>query len=182
MIFVLTGNGKGKTTCAFGMALRASGGGKKVCIVQFLKTGGSSEIKAIKNVKNIMVKSFGEKGFIINRKLSQGQKDLAQKAFTFAKKCACDMLILDEINMALYFGFISIKEVVSFIKENKKCNIVLTGRNCPKKILQIADLVTEFKEIKHYYNICPHSPHSLGQNLVSCRNKKGQKAQKGIEY
>ena len=153
MIYVLTGNGKGKTTCALGMGLRAVGDKKRVLMVQFLKDGASSEIKAIKKINNFQTKSFGRPGF---GPYSEKDSQLARLGFIFAKKSVeskkYDPLILDEINVALHFKLIDIREVIEFSKEyGKKLDIVLTGRYCPKEIIKIADLITEFKEIKHYF-------------------------------
>lgn len=148
MIFVFTGNGKGKTTSAIGMGIRAVGAAKKVLMVQFLKTGGSSEIKIIKKIKNFDIQ--------------QASPNFLKKKEAGIKKH--DLIILDEINVALKFGLVDIKGVLAFLKKyGKKKNVVLTGRWCPKEIVKMADLATELKEIKHYY-------------------KKGVKAKKGIEF
>jgi len=165
MIFVLTGNGKGKTTSAVGMGVRAAGAGQKVLMVQFLKTGTSSEINVIKKVRGFTIKSFGRSGF---GPCSEKDYQLAKSGFLFAKKSAdsekYNLLILDEINLALDFKLLNLEEVIDFLKEyGRKLDVVLTGRYCPKEIMKIADLVTEFKEIKHYF-------------------KKRVKARKGIEY
>ncbi|MDO8559076.1 MAG: cob(I)yrinic acid a,c-diamide adenosyltransferase [bacterium] len=169
MIYVLTGNGKGKTTSALGMGLRAAGAGKNVLMAQFLKDGSSSEIKEIKKISNFQTKSFGRPGF---GPYSEKDSRLAKSGFLFAKKFCLlaslrlrrsgpagraqsqkyALLILDEINVAMHFKLIGIKEVVEFLREyGKNIDIVLTGRYCPKEIIKVADLVTEFKEIKHYF-------------------------------
>lgn len=162
MLFVLTGNGKGKTTCAIGMGVRAAGAGKKVLMVQFLKTDASSEQKAIKQIKNFDIKSFGRKGFLRkDYQLAEQGLDFAKRSLTTGKY---NFLILDEIHLVLYLKLINQKEVFDFLKkQGEKLDVVLTGRKCPKKIIEMADLVTEFREKKHYY-------------------KKGKKARKGIEY
>ncbi|MBI2626510.1 MAG: cob(I)yrinic acid a,c-diamide adenosyltransferase, partial [Candidatus Nealsonbacteria bacterium] len=153
MIFVFTGNGKGKTTSALGMALRAAGAGKKVLMVQFLKDGSSSEIKIIKKIKNFKVRSFGRPGF---GPYSEKDSQLARLGFLFANNIAklkkCDLLVLDEFNAALKFKLIDLREAIEFLKEyGRKLDIVLTGRYCPKEIVRMADLATEFKEVRHYY-------------------------------
>ncbi len=183
MIYILTGDGKGKTTSAIGMGVRAVGAGKKVLMIQFLKSGGSSEEKVIKKIKNFQVKSLGRKGFFLPKESlaenpelkKKGVKPLTEKDFKLAKQgfdltCKAaqskkyDILILDEICVILKFGLIDIKEILDFLKKyGQKLDIVLIGRDCPKEIIRIADLVTDFKEIKHYY-------------------QKGIKARKGIEY
>lgn len=165
MIYVFTGNGKGKTTSAVGMGMRAVGAGSKVLMIQFLKTGDSSENRAIKKIKNFKIRSFGRPGFG-----PYGDKDflLAKKGWDFLKKEAgkgkYHLIILDEINLVLKFKLLAFKDVLTFLKSRgKKIDVVLTGRYCPKEIIDMADLVTEFKEIKHYF-------------------KKGIKAKKGREY
>ncbi len=166
MIQVYTGNGKGKTTAAFGLALRAAGAGLKVYIGQFLKGRRYSELYAIKKHKNIKVEQFGGRCFV---KSKPGKKDieLAKCGFEkikkiLAKKCY-NLIILDEINIAVHLGCLELKEVISLLKNPPKTlELVLTGRYAHPKILKLADLVTDMKEIKHYY-------------------KKGIKARKGIE-
>jgi len=165
MIYVFTGNGKGKTTSAVGMGVRAVGAGKKILMVQFLKAGASSEINVIKKIKGFIVKSFGRPGF---GPYSKKDSRLAKSGFLFAKKSAgsgkYELLILDEINVALKFKLIEKKEVIEFLRGyGKNLDIVLTGRYCPKEIIKIADLITEFKEVKHYF-------------------KKKTKAKSGIEF
>jgi len=170
MIYVLTGNGKGKTTSALGMGLRAAGAGKNVLMAQFLKDGASSEIREIKKISNFQTESFGRPGF---GPYSEKDSRLAKSGFLFVKKSCLPagraqsqkyaLLILDEINVAMHFKLIGIKEVVEFLREyGKNIDIVLTGRYCPKEIIKVADLVTEFKEVKHYF-------------------KRAVKARKGIE-
>lgn len=171
MIYVFTGNGKGKTTSAMGLGLRAVGGGKKVLMIQFLKTDDTSEVAAIKkHLKGrFTIKSFGRKGFP-NPKIGFIQKDfdLASKAFLLAKKEITnrkyDVVILDEINVAVDYGLIKITDMLNLINKFPKSKaLVLTGRNAHGKITKKADLVTEMKEIKHPF-------------------KKGIVAKKGIEY
>lgn len=184
MIFILTGNGKGKTTCAVGMGIRAVGDRKKVLMLQFLKTEkASSEIEVIKKIKNFNVKTFGRKGFFVPavelkkhpqlkkkgiRAFSKQDKRLAEQGLKFAQRAIeskkYSFLILDEICLVLKFDLIDKKEFLKFLRTgDKKIDIVLTGRYCPSQIIKIADLVTNFKEVKHYY-------------------KKGIGSKKGIEY
>lgn len=184
MIHVFTGNGKGKSTAAIGMGIRAVGAGKKVLMIQFLKTKSSaSENKTIEKIKNFEIKSFGRKGFFLPLVFLKKHPEFGKKGFepfsekdfklakqgldlakTAAKSKKYNLLIFDEINIVLKFKLIDIKEILDFLKKyGKKLDIVLTGRHCPKQIIKIADLVTDFKETKHYY-------------------QKGVKARKGIEY
>ncbi|MCX5714713.1 MAG: cob(I)yrinic acid a,c-diamide adenosyltransferase [Candidatus Omnitrophica bacterium] len=167
MIQVYTGNGKGKTTAALGLALRAAGAGKKVYLCQFLKGKYYCELASLKKFKNIKVEQFGTRCFI--RKAPTG-KDvaLARKALASAHKMIksgkCDMLILDELNVALNLGLVGIKDVLRLIRDARQnIELVITGRNAPPEIVGIADLVSEIKEVKHYF-------------------KKGVKARKGIEF
>jgi cob(I)alamin adenosyltransferase len=167
LIQVYTGNGKGKTTAALGLALRAAGAGLKVFIGQFIKGKNYSELTALKKIKNIKVEQFGRGCFI---KKTAHAKDIAaaKKGLLKIKKIISqetyDMVILDEINIALKLHLLELKEVISLIKKaTKKPELVLTGRYAHPKILKLADLVSEMKERKHYY-------------------KGGIKARKGIEY
>lgn len=153
---IYTGNGKGKTTAAFGLALRAAGNGMKVFIGQFVKGMIYSEIKAIEKFSpQIVTKQFGLECFI-NRKPTKDDILAAQKGLSEIKQIISsneyDIVILDEINIALFYNLIELEEVVSLIK-NKPENIelVLTGRYAPKELIELADLVTEMKEVKHYY-------------------------------
>ncbi|APT72252.1 cobinamide adenolsyltransferase [Thermosipho sp. 1063] len=164
MIHVYTGNGKGKTTAAFGLALRAACAGKKVFVGQFVKGMEYSELKVPEYIPNITVEQFGRNCFIFNKPTKE-DIDAAQNGFKRIKEIVneYDVVILDEINIAIYYNLISVDEVLKFLKEIKDVEIVLTGRYAPKEFIDIADLVTEMREIKHYY-------------------KKGIKARKGIEF
>ncbi|MBT1247652.1 MULTISPECIES: cob(I)yrinic acid a,c-diamide adenosyltransferase [unclassified Thermosipho (in: thermotogales)] len=164
MIHVYTGDGKGKTTAAFGLALRAACAGKRVFVGQFVKGMEYSELKVPEYIPNITVEQFGRNCFIFNKPTKE-DIDAAQNGFKRIKEIVneYDVVILDEINIAIYYNLISIDEVLKFLKEIKDVEIVLTGRYAPKEFIDIADLVTEMREIKHYY-------------------KKGIKARKGIEF
>ncbi|OOC43497.1 cob(I)yrinic acid a,c-diamide adenosyltransferase [Thermosipho sp. 1074] len=164
MIHVYTGDGKGKTTAAFGLALRAACAGKRVFVGQFVKGMEYSELKVPEYIPNITVEQFGRNCFIFNKPTKE-DIDAAQNGFKRIKEIVneYDVVILDEINIAIYYNLISVDEVLKFLKEIKDVEIVLTGRYAPKEFIDIADLVTEMREIKHYY-------------------KKGIKARKGIEF
>ena len=160
LVQVYTGNGKGKTTAALGQALRASGHNIKSLIIQFLKGGSySGEVKAIENcVPLIKIYQAGSPFFINKDKISEKDMDSNRKGLALAEDAACGendtgILVLDEINVAINLGIIKTEEIIKLIK-NKRPDIelILTGRNAPQEILDIADLVTEMKEIKHYYN------------------------------
>lgn len=167
MIQVYTGNGKGKTTAAFGLALRAAGAGLKVYIAQFTKGSSCSEHKALKKIKNIKLEQFGRVCFIKN-KPKQMDIDLAEKGLRRVKEViTCKnyrVIILDEITIALKFRLICLKDLLDLIRHTpKNIELVLTGRNAPVQIIKVADLVSHIKEVKHYY-------------------AKGIKARRGIEF
>jgi len=172
LVMIFTGDGKGKTTSALGMAMRAAGQGKRVLMVQFIKDFlDYGEIKFCKkHPRKIEIYSMG-KGYvgIFGDKLPLSEhKKAAKRALGFAKTRGLSgqyfMIILDEVNIALKLRLLKIDEVIKFIRKlQNKVHIVLTGRDAPKKLIQIADLVTEMKEIKHPF-------------------RKGILAQEGIEY
>ena len=154
---VYTGGGKGKTTAALGLALRAAGAGLKVYIGQFMKKRKYSELKSLQKLKgNITMEQFGRARFI-RQKITEEDKMPARRGFEKIKKIIqsgkYDLVILDEINVALSYGLLSKEEIIGIIKSRPKTQeIVLTGRNAPRDIVKLADLVTEMKEIKHYFS------------------------------
>ncbi len=155
-VHVYTGDGKGKTTAALGLAIRAAGAGLKVYIGQFMKQGTCSELKSLKKFKySIIVEQFGGK-CLLRRKGSSKDRLLAQKGLNKVKKIIaggeCDLVILDELIVALYFELLDENEVTKLIKSKPKgLELVLTGRKASRKIKALADIVTEMKELKHYY-------------------------------
>ncbi|OGY49609.1 MAG: hypothetical protein A3J65_04010 [Candidatus Buchananbacteria bacterium RIFCSPHIGHO2_02_FULL_45_11b] len=154
-IHIYTGDGQGKTTAALGLALRALGAGYKVCLIQFLKGQIGSELNSLKRLKGIAVKRFGQKTFI-RKAGARPDKLAAKKALAWSKKVInsgrYDLVILDEIFLAVYFKLIKISEAVKLIKEKpEKAELVLTGRRASKEIIELADYATEMKEIKHPY-------------------------------
>ncbi len=167
-IHIYTGNGKGKTTAAFGLALRAAGAGMKVFIGQFVKGKTYNENVAItRYLKNIRVKQYGLGCFIVNTP-TEGDIKAARKGLDEMSKIInngkYDLVIMDEVNIALYYKLIDIEDLLEIIKNKPEhVELVLTGRYAPQELIDKADLVTEMKEIKHYY-------------------KKGIEARKGIEY
>ena len=155
LVQVYTGNGKGKTSAAFGLALRAIGRGLKVYIIQFIKGGFDyGELYVVDKLPNLKLKAFGQGKFVTQFPPSKKDIEIAKEALELAKKIVksgeYDVVILDEINVAMSLRLIKIEEVVNMIKEKpKNVELVLTGRYAPKEIIDIADLVTEMKEIKH---------------------------------
>ncbi len=152
LVVVYTGNGEGKTSAAFGHVLRALGQGKKCVIIKFLKGRKSGEdvIEKISGNK-VKIYDFGTKKFVF--KPSEKDKERAKSALRFAKevfeKEKPFLLVLDEINVVIKLGLLTQKEVLEFLESIKKGIIILTGRGKHKKIENIADIVTEFREIKH---------------------------------
>ncbi len=158
LIIVITGNGKGKTTSAFGQALRAVGQGYKVFIMQFMKGRDYGEfIAAEKYLPNLAIRKSGLDSFVMRGKAATIDIELAQKGLDIARKAIMsgkyNMVILDEINVAMDFKLIKLKEVIELIKNKPAAlNLILTGRYAPKEIIKIADTVSEVQEIKHHYN------------------------------
>lgn len=165
-IHVYTGDGKGKTSAALGLAVRALGRGKKICMVQFLKGMETGELLFFEGKPGIVIKQFGTGKFGMER--DENEKKLAVQALNYAREQMLsgnfDIIILDEINVALSMHLLEIGLVLDFLEQKPdSVEIVLTGRNAPNEILEIADLVTEMRAVKHYY-------------------MKGVKAREGIEY
>ncbi|MGM0446362.1 MAG: cob(I)yrinic acid a,c-diamide adenosyltransferase [Bacillota bacterium] len=151
-----TGNGKGKTTAALGLALRAVCAGKKVYIGQFVKSMKYSEAKAGKYLPGFKIEQYG-KGCFINREPSEDDIKAAEQGLEkineVLKKGKYDIVILDEINIAVYYNLLSPSKVIEVINNKKESTeIILTGRYADDMLIKRADLVTEMKEIKHYFN------------------------------
>jgi cob(I)alamin adenosyltransferase len=157
LVHVYTGNGKGKTTAAFGLAIRTWGHGGRACIVQFMKCGENyGEVKAVKRLPGIVLRQFGREGFVIKGKHSQEDMELARKALAFSADALCsgeyDLVVMDEVCVALDFGLVEISEVLKAIdSRSQRTEVVLTGINAPKEIIERADLVTEMRMVKHPY-------------------------------
>lgn len=157
-IQVYTGNGKGKTTAALGQAVRASGHGLKTYFVMFMKEFPYNEVKSLVRLKDfITIVQVGKDDFVYKKAPPPKEEKLKIKnALNTAKTKMLggeyDLIVLDEILVSIYFGLITKKEVIAFINEKPKhVELILTGRYCPQKIIDKADLVTEMKEVKHYY-------------------------------
>jgi len=184
MIYVFTGNGKGKTTAAIGTGIRAVGAGLKVLMVQFMKVKElSSEYNILSRIQDFKIESFGRKGFYLPKEELEKRPELEKKGFKpfseidyklamegveFVKNCVFreryDLFILDEICVALHYGLVSENILKKLLIENReKADFILTGRYCPDWVIEIADLVTQMKEIKHPFH-------------------KGIPARKGIDY
>ncbi|MBV5339952.1 MAG: cob(I)yrinic acid a,c-diamide adenosyltransferase [Deltaproteobacteria bacterium] len=155
---VYTGDGKGKTTAALGLALRAVGRGLKVCVFQFIKGGGCyGEHLAAEKLKPLLtIIQSGRPGWVNTKDITEDRR-VAQEAFLQARMLLTsggfDLFICDEINGAVGFGLIDVQQVLELITlKPEKTELVLTGRNAHEKVIEAADLVTEMREIKHYYN------------------------------
>ena len=153
---VYTGNGKGKTTAALGIALRAACAGNRVFMGQFMKGQDYSEMKACEYLPGFESEQFGDVCFV---KGKPSEKDflMARKGLSRMKEVLIsgkyDMVIFDEINTALYFELVSVNETIDVIDTRPdKTEIILTGRYAPQEIIDKADLVTEMLEVKHYYS------------------------------
>ena len=155
-IHVYTGNGKGKTTAAFGLALRACGAGLNVFIGQFIKGQTYHEnIAAQKYLKNIEVKQYGLGCFIIETPTIEDIK-AARKGLEEMKKIILgrkyDVVVMDEVTIALHYKLFAVEELLEVIeKKPRHVELILTGRYAPPEIIEVADLGTEMKEFKHYY-------------------------------
>lgn len=158
LVQVYTGTGKGKTTAALGLALRAVGKGLKVYMIQFMKGDIEyGEITTAKKMENFEIIQIGRPEFVDKNNPAEIDIELANKALEHAREIiACgdyDIVILDEINIALDWKLIDLEKVIDLIKSKpENIELVLTGRYAPQEIIEIADLVTEMKEIKHPYN------------------------------
>lgn len=167
-IQVYTGTGKGKTTAALGLALRAAGAGLKVFIVQFIKKKKCSEHIMLERFKDlIVIRQYG-KGFILKRTANRSDREAALAGLEEVRKAIrskeYDLVVLDEANVAVKCGLICTDDLLELIS-SKPANVemVITGRYADEKVIKAADLVTEMNEVKHYRN-------------------KGVRARAGIEY
>jgi len=170
LIQVYTGDGKGKTTAALGLALRAVGHGLKVLIIQFMKSNAEyGEWESARKLSPYLtIKPVGRSNFVSDMHPEPIDFQYAQEGFSAAKRGIeskeFDMVILDEINLAIHFGLVSLSDLLKLIDSKPETmELILTGRNARPEIMEKADLVTEMVERKHYF-------------------KKGIKARKGIEY
>lgn len=168
MIHLYTGDGKGKTTAALGLALRAAGAGLRVFIGQFVKGMPYSEIELIRQrIPEITIQQYGIGCFIYNNPtledIEAARAGLCDIGVRIAGG-AYQLVVLDEVCIALYYGLFSLEELMEVLNGcPAEVEIVLTGRKAPPALVDMADLVTDMREIKHYY-------------------ARGVKARKGIEY
>jgi cob(I)alamin adenosyltransferase len=169
LLHVYTGNGKGKTTAALGLGMRAAGHGLKVIVIQFMKGQiNYGELESAKKLANFEIRQFGRAEFVDKKNPAPVDVEWARKGLDNAKEIlglrACDVLILDELNCAIEWGLVSLTEVLDMLcSRPKDIEVIITGRYDPKELIQAADLVTEMKEVKHPY-------------------KKGMLGREGVEY
>jgi cob(I)alamin adenosyltransferase len=167
-VHLYTGDGKGKTTAAMGLALRAAGQGLRVEIIQFMKGRRYGEVKALEQVKGITVRQYGRDEFVDRRNPAPVDVQHANAGFEKAKELlecpGCDVIVLDEINVALDYGLIDLDDLLDALKARRAdLEVVLTGRYAPRPLFDAADLVTEMREMKHYY-------------------RQGQEGRAGVEF
>ncbi|MBE0583602.1 MAG: cob(I)yrinic acid a,c-diamide adenosyltransferase [Desulfofustis sp.] len=167
-IIINTGNGKGKTTAALGLAFRALGHGQRVCVIQFIKGQGTyGERLFAESLENLDWFICG-KGFVFKKERLDEDRDVARAGFELAcRKIASDaydLIILDELTYLPHFGFLDVAEIVAAISNKPaRLTVVVTGRDAPPELVAIADTVTEMQSLKHAF-------------------ESGVKAQKGIEF
>lgn len=171
LVLVYTGDGKGKTTAALGLALRQVGWGRRVLVIQFMKGKGNvygERIAAEKHLPLLEIEQHGRDEFVdlkdpasVDKELARGALRRAEEAFSSGRY---GLVVLDEVNVAAACGLVEVSEVLDLLKKRSSgLDVVLTGRYCPQEIVDAADMVSEVKELKHHF-------------------KKGVRARKGIEY
>ena len=156
-IHIYTGDGKGKTTAALGMAIRAAGHEKRTYIGQFMKGQHYGELTALRDHPYITIEQYGDVECVHREEVTQRHMDQARRGLEHARRAMLsnqyDIIILDEINVAVWFDLIKTKEVLELLNDRpENMEVVLTGRRAPEELMEIADLVSEVKEIKHYYH------------------------------
>ena len=153
---VYTGDGKGKTTAALGLALRASGHGLKVFIGQFMKGQDYSELRSAPRLEGLVMEQFGDPGWVYKGRLKPAQIEQAEAGMARAEAVLAsgdfDVVILDEINMIVWFELVPLERVLALIASKPAgTELILTGRRAAPEVIERADLVTEMREVKHYY-------------------------------
>ncbi|HJX13041.1 MAG TPA: cob(I)yrinic acid a,c-diamide adenosyltransferase [Dehalococcoidales bacterium] len=169
LVQIFTGNGKGKTTAALGTILRAAGHGLKVFIIFFMKGDYAyGEYKTLASLPNVAVSSFGFRKLTDPTNITPEEKEQARLALAAAREAVnsgrYDLVVLDEVNVALGWGLIEPEEVIQLVRDKPAgVELILTGRYADSRLVEMADLVTEMVKVKHPFD-------------------KGIKARKGIEY
>lgn len=171
LVLVYTGNGKGKTTAALGLALRQAGWGRRVLFIQFMKGKGNvcgERIAAQRYLPLLEIEQHGRDQFVnlkdpdpLDRELARGGLERARQALVSGDY---GMIVLDEINVAMWCGLVPVQDVLDLISVRPPgVDLVLTGRNCPAEVLNVADMVSEVVDVKHHF-------------------ARGVAARQGIEY
>lgn len=168
-VHVITGSGKGKTTAAFGLAMRAAGHGLKACVLQFLKTGETTgEVLFARKAGGIEIAQFGTCWYVDPKHLTAEDRSCARDALAHAREVLArgdfDMVVLDEVNVAVSFGLISAEDVLSVLRSRREgIEVVLTGRNAPMEFIEYADYVSVIESRKNPFD-------------------EGHEARKGVEW
>ena len=154
---VYTGTGKGKTTAAIGLAIRAAGYGLRSFIGQFMKGTHYGEHVALRAIPEITIEQFEDETCLRREDVAELHRQQARTGLARCREImhnnAYDLIVLDEINVAIWFGLVSGQEVLAFVEEKlKNVELILTGRYAPQAIVSRADLVTEMKAVKHYFD------------------------------
>jgi len=168
VLLVITGNGKGKSTSGFGSALRALGHGFRVAIIQFMKGRIYGELDVLRSLPRVDVWQFGRNAFVDRKNPDPKDIELARKgldkAWEIVRGGEHDLLILDEINVVADFGLVPVPELLDLARSRPKwMDLIATGRNAPAPLVELADTVSDVREIKHHY-------------------KKGIESRAGMEY
>jgi cob(I)alamin adenosyltransferase len=169
MIQIYTGKGKGKTTAALGLGMRAAGHGLKVIMIQFMKGKiNYGELESAKKLPDFTIEQYGRPDFVNPEDPDKEDIRLAKNALARADEVIVggeyDVVILDEINVAVNFGLVGIAEVIKLLKKSPEhLELILTGRYMPEEFSQFADMITECRELKHYFS-------------------KGVQARRGFDY
>jgi cob(I)alamin adenosyltransferase len=153
---VYTGDGKGKTTAALGLALRASGHGLHTYVGQFMKGRRYGELQALRDHPYITLEQYGDPRCIRREEVTPEHVAQAHKGLDRARDAMLsgdyDLIVLDEVNVTIWFGLLTTEEVLAFLEQKpERVEVVLTGRRAPQALVRRADLVTEMREVKHYY-------------------------------
>jgi cob(I)alamin adenosyltransferase len=167
-VHLYTGDGKGKTTAALGLALRCAGYKNKVFIGQFMKGMHYGELSVLQHIDEIDVEQFGDTGCIRKEEVTDLHRQQAETGMARIEQVLSSgeykMVIMDEIVVALWFGIVELSRVLDILRQRPDTvELILTGRKAPEPLIKAADLVTEMQEIKHYY-------------------RDGVPAREGIEY
>ena len=169
LLLVFTGNGKGKTTAALGIALRAAGHGMNTLILQFIKGSWPyGELQALERFPEVKIQPLGT-GFTWKKETLDEDRELAKAGWDLAvdeiSRGEYDIIVLDELNYVLSYGLLPVEPVIEVLRNRpENLHVAVTGRNATEELIRIADLVTEMQQVKHPYH------------------DQGIKAQQGIEY